>query len=590
MFLSLLIFLPLVFACILGSFSKKKWIPHFALGFSFIEFILSLYLFFAFDPQVSSLQLVEQYSWIPSIGISYFLGLDGLSFWLILLTTFLTFITVLSSQKSIKNNEKGFYASLFILETSVLGTFLSIDAVLFYIFFEFSLIPMYFIIGLWGGPRRIYASIKFFIFTMAGSVLMLIALVTLIFMTKSLPEGAISASLLDFYRLDLPFIAGDFFSLSSLLFFAFAIAFAVKIPLFPLHTWLPEAHVEAPTSGSILLAGVMLKMGAYGFLRFVFPLFPQATEYWSWIFLLFSAFGIIYGALVAMAQSDIKKLVAYSSISHMGYVMLGLFAFNIEGFSGGLFQMLSHGISTGALFLLVGMIYERTHSREISFYGGLATKAPSFTIFFLIVSFSSIAVPLTNGFIGEFLILLGVFNSPHKPYAFVAIFGVILGASYILWMIHKVFFGPESPEIKKRSQKSLDINLREKITLIPLIVLIFWMGILPNHFLKWTGASLNHLIKNRFNYKLEIAKLNPKLDSSKLDSKLNLKSNLNSDLKSNLKLSSKSNLKQNSKRSSKTNQFNRVLNQVKINKKRTLLREKSEKPKKQNKRDSLVQL
>lgn len=516
MFLSLLIFLPLAFALVLSLLRTQKWIPLVSLFFVAFEFALSLLLFFKFDPQSFHLQLAEQYSWIPSIGVSYFVALDGISFWLVLLTTFLVFITVFATQK--KPLQKGFYISLFILETAVLGTFLAIDVVLFYIFFEFSLIPMYFIIGLWGGARRVYASIKFFIFTMSGSILMLIALVTLILMTKSLPGGELSASLLSLYQLKIPFLGGEFLNASSLLFFAFALAFALKIPLFPFHTWLPDAHVEAPTPGSVILAGVLLKIGTYGFFRFILPLFPQAIDYWSWLFLLLSCVGIIYGALVAMAQTDMKKLVAYSSISHMGYVMLGIFAFNLTGFSGGLFQMLSHGVSTGALFFLVGMIYERTHTREISNYGGLASMAPFFTIFFVIVSFSSMAVPLTNGFVGEFLILLGLFNSPHQPYTFAAILGVILGASYMLWLIHRVFFGSQSEFLKtlyeknlssvkeKSSQwiKSFDLNWQEKLTMMVMVILIFWMGILPNHFLKWTEASLDHLKKNRYHYSLKV--------------------------------------------------------------------------------------
>lgn len=512
MFLSFLIFLPLIFAFILGGVPKKKLLFPLALSFSLLEFLCSLFLFLKFDSSTAALQFVERIHWIPSIGISYFLGLDGLSFWLVLLTTFLIPFAILSSRRSIQGNQKGFFISLFILESTVLGTFLSMDVVLFYIFFEMSLIPMYFIIGLWGGPRRVFASIKFFIYTMSGSILMLLALITLIFMTRSLPGGEISASLLDFYKLKLPFVAGEFFTTSSLLFFAFSLAFVIKIPLFPFHTWLPEAHVEAPTAGSVVLAGVLLKVGAYGFLRFVLPLFPQAVEHWSWLFLLLSTLGILYGALLAMAQSDMKKLVAYSSVSHMGYVMLGVFSYNMAGFSGSLFQMLSHGISTGALFLLVGMIYERTHMRDISAYGGLASKAPLFSIFFILVSLSSIALPLTNGFVGEFLILLGTFTSPgQRPYAFVAVLGVILGASYMLWMIHRVFFGTLGAKLRSKVEKeslSLDINLREKITLIPFAVLIFWMGIFPNHFLSWMRPSLKHLIQNRYNYQLSV------LDSS----------------------------------------------------------------------------
>jgi len=293
------------------------------------------------------------------------------------------------------------------------------------------------------------------------------------------------------------------FSTQTLLFFAFSLAFAIKVPVFPFHTWLPDAHVEAPTPGSVILAGIMLKMGTYGLLRFSIPMFPEAAFYYSWIFLLIAVVGIIYGALVAMVQPDIKKLVAYSSVSHMGYVVLGLFAFNIYGISGGIYQMLNHGISTGALFLLVGMIYERTHSREINRYGGLASVAPIFTIIFVIITLSSIAVPMTNGFIGEFYILLGAFLSA-RPYAIFAVLGVILGAAYMLWMVKRVFFGEKGEIVRKYESKGLDINAREVFVLAPLVIFIFWMGIFPNHFLTWTKTSVSHMVDNRLNYELPI--------------------------------------------------------------------------------------
>jgi NADH-quinone oxidoreductase subunit M len=391
-----------------------------------------------------------------------------------------------------------FYVALFALTTTMLGTFLAFDAILFYTFFEASLIPMYFLIGIWGGKRKIYATMKFFIFTMAGSVFMLVGIIALMLMTSA-GDQPISASILDFYKLDLPFVAGEFLSTQTLLFFAFSLAFAIKVPMFPVHTWLPDAHVEAPTIGSVILAGVMLKMGTYGFLRLVIPMFPEAASYWSWLFLFLGVIGIIYGALVAMVQTDIKKLVAYSSVSHMGYVMIGIFAFNTAGVTGSIYQMLNHGISTGALFFLVGMIYERTHTREIADYGGLATKAPNYTIFFLIVTFSSIAVPITNGFIGEFLILLGTYQA--KPaFAIAAVFGVILGAAYMLWMVKRVFFGAQGPAVK--DEKSLDITWLEKLVLAPLIILIFWMGIYPSSFLKWSEKSIAHFVANKNTYEL----------------------------------------------------------------------------------------
>jgi NADH-quinone oxidoreductase subunit M len=332
---------------------------------------------------------------------------------------------------------------------------------------------------------------------------MLLAIIALMYLTRSLPEGQMSASLLDFYKLKIPFVAGEFLNTQTLLFFAFALAFAIKVPMFPFHTWLPDAHVQAPTPGSVILAGVMLKMGTYGFLRFAIPLFPEATDYWSWLFMLLGVIGIIYGALVAMVQPDVKKLVAYSSVSHMGYVVLGLFALNEIGIMGGLYQMLNHGISTGALFLLVGMIYERTHSREISKYGGLATAAPIFTIIFIIVTMSSIAVPMTNGFIGEFMILLGTFQA-NKFYAGFAVSGVVLGAVYMLWMVKKMFFGEEGELIKKYKDHGLDMTLREVLVMAPLVIMIFVMGLFPNIFFKYSEKSIKHLVENRLEYYLEI--------------------------------------------------------------------------------------
>jgi NADH-quinone oxidoreductase subunit M len=426
---------------------------------------------------------------------------------LILLTTFLTPIIILASWKSIDQRVKGFHACLFVLQTAMLGTFLAMDAVFFYMFWELSLIPMYFMIGIWGGSRRIYATVKFFIFTMAGSVLMLIAIIYMMYLTQE-TLGTMSASLLDFYKLKIPFIGGQFFSLQTLLFFAFALAFAIKVPVFPLHTWLPDAHVEAPTPGSVILAGVMLKMGTYGFMRWVIPLFPEAAEYWAWLFLLIGVVGIIYGALVAMVQPDVKKLVAYSSVSHMGYILLGLFAFNSYGNSGGLYQMLNHGISTGGLFLLIGMIYERTHSREISKYGGLAGVMPVFTILFFIMTCSSIAVPMTNGFIGEFLILLGTYQAQPVA-AYFAVSGVILGAVYMLWMIKRVFFGEKGELVNDPHHPLVDLNMREIAVMVPLVIMVVWMGLFPNHFLDFSKASLDHLTNNKSNYNLSVATPTP---------------------------------------------------------------------------------
>lgn len=503
--LSLLVFLPIFFALVVTIWPQKSTVRHLALGFSVIEFLVSLLMLQKFDASSAALQMVEKTTWIERFGISYFMGIDGISLMLVMLTTFLTPIIILGSWKSIDQKIKGFHAALFVLQTAMLGSFLAMDAVLFYVFWELSLVPMYFIVGIWGGSRRIYATVKFFIYTMAGSVLMLLAIIFMMNLTPEVTGGVMSASLLDFYKLEIPFISGEFFTTQTMLFFAFALAFAIKVPMFPLHTWLPDAHVEAPTPGSVILAGVMLKMGTYCFLRWVIPLFPEASEHYGWIFIAAGVVGIVYGALVAMVQPDVKKLVAYSSVSHMGYIIVGIFTMNAFGLNGALYQMLNHGISTGALFLLIGMIYERTHSREISKYGGLAGALPIFTIIFVVVTMSSIAVPLTNGFIGEFLILLGTFQ--YSPaVAAVSVSGVVLGAAYMLWMVKRVFFGPKGQlvlESEKDAHHALhDLSAREIVVMAPLLIMIFWMGIFPNHFMNYSKVSVDYLIKNKTNYSL----------------------------------------------------------------------------------------
>lgn len=515
MILSGIIFLPLVFAIAMALWPQKNSVRHLALGFSLIEFILSVGMLQKFDTSTPMLQFVEKIPWIERFGISYFLGIDGISVMLVMLTTFLVPIIILASWNTIDHKIKGFHSALFILQTAMLGSFLAMDAILFYVFWELSLVPMYFIVGIWGGARRIYATIKFFIYTMAGSVLMLLAIIFLMRLTPEVTGGTMSASILDFYKLTIPFISGEFMTPQTLLFFAFALAFAIKVPVFPLHSWLPDAHVEAPTPGSVILAGVMLKMGTYCFLRWVIPLFPEAAEHYAWIFIAVGVIGIIYGALVAMVQPDVKKLVAYSSVSHMGYILIGMFAMNYYGVNGALYQMLNHGISTGALFLLIGMIYERTHSREISKYGGLASALPLFTIAFIIVTMSSIAVPLTNGFVGEFLILLGAYE--YSPLvAVLSVTGVVLGATYMLWMVKKVFFGPKGQivtEAESHVGHALhDLSGREIAVLAPMILMIFWMGIFPNHFMDYSKTSIDYFIKNKNNYSFPASSQQAKLE------------------------------------------------------------------------------
>ncbi len=501
MFLSSLIILPLLVALALLFINDEKTIRWVSLVSGVALFVESLFLLKLFDKSSADLQLVEYVNWMPDYGIAYYLGVDGWSLLLVVLTTLLTPLVIGASWNAIDQKVKGYHIALFVLQSAVLGSFLSLDSVLFYLFFELSLVPMYFMIGIWGGENRIYATYKFFIYTMAGSVFMLAAIVYLILQCR-IQLGYYSASILDFYQLSIPFVEGDFFTPQTLLFFAFAGAFAIKVPIFPLHTWLPDAHVQAPTAGSVMLAGVMLKMGTYGFVRFVLPLFPQAAAAWAGLFIAVGVIGIIYGALVAMVQVDMKKLVAYSSVSHMGYVIVGLFVLNTYGITGGLYQMLAHGVSTGGLFLLVGMIYERTHTREIAKYGGLATAMPIFAIFFLIITFSSIAVPMTNGFVGEFLVLLGTF-SYNKWIAGLSVLGVILGAAYMLWMVKKVFFGEKGETVIKHSDMK-DLSLREGLVLTPIVVLIFWMGIFPQHFLNYSDASIRHFIENKSNYQLNI--------------------------------------------------------------------------------------
>lgn len=486
--LSIIIFLPLLgipFLAVLPGQNQRRL--HYAGAFvTGVTFVVSLLLIPAFQANVSGYQFVEQLNWIKPIGASYFLGMDGISIYLVILTTFLTFIASLSAFTAIEKRTKEFVITLLILEVGMNGVFLALDLFLFYIFWEIILIPMYLLIGIWGGEKRIYASLKFFLYTLAASTLMLLASIYMAWQVKE-QTGHMSFSLLDLQKLNLDY------NVQIYLFLAFALAFAVKVPYFPFHTWLPDAHTEAPTAGSVILAGVLLKMGTYGFIRFNIPLFPDATVALAPMMSVFAVIGIIYGAFMALVQKDVKRLVAYSSVSHMGFVMLGVFALNPEGLNGAIIQMLNHGISTGMLFLLVGMIYERRHTRDIGQYGGIAKVMPVFATFTMIALLSSVALPGTNGFVGEFLILSGGFLRNHL-FGALAATGVIFGAVYMLWMYQRVFFGKITVAA---NNKIKDLNFREKFILIPLVVLIFAIGIYPSYFLKNFDGPVHGLLENK---------------------------------------------------------------------------------------------
>ncbi len=473
--LSIITFFPLAGAAVLlfirkGRGEAIRWIT---LTVTVTDFVVSLPLFFQFQLGSARMQFVENVPWIPSYGITYLLGIDGISLFLVLLTTFLTFVCVIACWNDIRDKVKEFMICLLFLETGMIGVFVSLDLFLFYVFWEAMLIPMYLLIGIWGNPaRRVYAALKFFIYTMAGSVLMLAAILFLYFDFKS-ATGAGTFNVLQLYELK------QSYGTQLLLFLAFGIAFAIKVPMFPFHTWLPDAHTEAPTIGSVLLAAVLLKMGTYGFIRFSIPLFPRAALEMIPVISVLAIIGIVYGALVCMVQKDLKRLIAFSSVSHLGFVMLGIFALNLQGIQGGILQMLNHGFSTGALFLLVGMIYERRHTRLIEDFGGLWKQMPIFAAFFIVVSLSSIGLPGLNGFVGEFLILLGVFRS-NPVYAVLAATGVILAAAYMLWMFQRVMFG----KITKPENRVLkDLSGREILVLSLVVVFIVWIGIYPRPFL-----------------------------------------------------------------------------------------------------------
>jgi NADH-quinone oxidoreductase subunit M len=481
-----LVLLPLlgVVPVMLGTETAAK---RTALVVTVLEFVLSAGLWWELAPHQGTFQLGSNVAWIPSWGIGYRVGIDGISLFMVLLTTALMPLSVLGSWNYITKRERGFYALMLTLLTGMVGVFIALDLFVFYIFFEIMLIPMYFIIGIWGGANRLYAAIKFFIYTMAGSLLMLVAIIVLVWKVQA------ATGYLSFSYDHLLQHAGTVGPAAPWLFAAFAIAFAIKVPLFPFHTWLPDAHVEAPTAGSVLLAGVMLKIGTYGFLRFAVPFFPQValSPEVSRIMVVLAVIGVVYGALVAMVQPDIKKLVAYSSVSHLGFVMLGIWGSTLQSVQGSLMVMISHGISTGALFLLVGMLYERRHTRLIEDYGGIARVVPLFSLVLTVVALSSIGLPGLNGFVGEFLVLLGSFGA--FPYAtVVATTGVIFAAAYLLWALQRLIFNRlDNPE----NQQLTDLTGRELAIMVPLLVGIVWLGLYPAPVLKRMEASTNHYLE-----------------------------------------------------------------------------------------------
>jgi NADH-quinone oxidoreductase subunit M len=483
---------PTVFAVLLLFIPMRYRTVHriVTLITAIIMFAFSTRLWTGFDPDQPGFQFVDSFPWIPQFGITYHVGVDGISLLLVMLTTLLLPVVVLAAWSLEIEHIKSLHITFLLLTTGMIGTFVALDLFLFYVFWEITLIPMYFIIGLWGGPRRIYAAVKFFIFTMAGSVFMLVAILYLAWFHHQ-QSGVWSYSYLDFLR-TAPLLptTGGMFAPGLLVFASFALAFAIKVPIFPLHTWLPDAHVEAPSTGSVILAAVLLKMGTYGLLRFNRALLPDAWEMFAPVLMVLAVVGIIYGALVAMVQPDLKKLVAYSSVSHLGFVVLGLAAGTQASTQGAILQMVNHGLTTGALFLLVGMLYERTHTRLIDRYGGLGGVMPIFTGIFLITTLGSIGLPGLNGFIGEFLILAGSW-AEHPVAVVFAGLGIVLGAVYMLWMVQRVFWGP----VHITANQGLpEINLREIFVVAPLVVLIIWIGVHPNTFLEPMEASVRLLL------------------------------------------------------------------------------------------------
>jgi NADH-quinone oxidoreductase subunit M len=483
--LTAIIFLPLLGALLIMMMSDERAVWNSAFVFSLVPLALSFYMLWQFQAGEAGYQFVEQYPWIPSLGISYHLGVDGISLFLVVLTTLLITISLFySAGGDIEERAREFCFFVLALETGLLGALLAVDLFLFYVFWEVMLIPMYFLIGIWGHGERIYAALKFVVFTMVGSLLMLVAILYLVFSARQH---------LEHITFDLPMLYQVPLSTTEArwLFAAFALAFAIKVPMWPVHTWLPDAHTNAPTAGSVILAGIMLKMGTYGFLRFAIPLFPEVAVEAIPLFMALAVIGIIYGALVAMMQPDLKRLVAYSSVSHLGFVMLGIFAFNIQGIDGAVYQMLNHGISTGGLFLLVGMIYLRRHTREISEFGGLWKQMPIYAGTFMVVMLSSIGLPGLNGFVGEFLIMLGTFQR-LKLAAVFAVTGVILGALYMLWTYERVQFGPISKAV---NETIADLNGREIASMVPLVALMLFMGIFPRPLINRIEPSASRLLE-----------------------------------------------------------------------------------------------
>jgi NADH-quinone oxidoreductase subunit M len=479
-----LIFLPLLGAVLIGLLPARaqSGARSVALWASSLTFIISIYLWFQFEP-AAGIQFETEVDWIPSLGVAYHVGVDGISVLLVLLTTLLCPLAIASSFSSITRRVRGFYASMLVLEAAMIGVFVAFDLILFYLFWEAMLVPMYFLIGIWGGERRRYATIKFVLFTMFGSLLMLVAIVYL---------GVVNFQQTGFWNFDWAVLSGlrIGFPAQIWLFAAFGLAFAIKLPLFPFHTWLPDAHVEAPTAGSVILAGVLLKMGVYGFFRFALPWFPEAfVLFVPWLAVL-AIIGILYGALVAMVQKDVKSLVAFSSVAHLGFVMLGLCTLNVQGLSGSLLQSLNHGVTTGMLFLLVGMVYERRHTRLISEFGGLFKVMPIWATCLFLATLGSIGLPGTNGFVGEFLILLGTLKV-NVTYAAFATAGIVLAAVYMLWMMQRVVLGKVT---NKENEGLSDLNGRERWVLYPLIILIFWIGVYPGAFLRKIEPAIAQLL------------------------------------------------------------------------------------------------